>query len=398
MASSSSSSSSQLIIIYFFTCIFFASAKIATSNCYKSIFGFGDSLTDAGNLVHLYPPGRKPHMYFPPYGKTYFNRPTGRCSDGRLLIDLIAQYYGLPLPPPSKEARDGGNMQSGINFAVVGSRAMDAKFYEKRGIYDKVTNVSMWDQLDWFKQMLPYLCHNPSGCSKFLERSLFLLGEFGGNDYTHALLSGKNINEILPIIPSVVHTIVSGAHELVELGAKTIMVPSVLPLGCTSSYLTYYQSWNEEDYDELGCLIWPNHFATHHNQLLQRELHRLREINPHVNIIYADYYNAAMQLYRAPSKYGFLKGGLVTCCGAGGPYNFNPFAQCGNYPATSCEDPNQYINWDGYHLTEAAYKWMTKSLLEGPFTNPPINSFCPFDISEAQVSKNLESPKETFKI
>lgn len=80
-----------------------------------------------------------------------------------MIINITAQHYGLPLPPPSKEARDGGNMQSGINFAVVGSRAMDAKFYEKRGIYDTVTNVSMWDQLDWFKQMLPYLCHNPSG-------------------------------------------------------------------------------------------------------------------------------------------------------------------------------------------------------------------------------------------
>ncbi|XP_059301411.1 GDSL esterase/lipase At2g27360-like isoform X4 [Lycium ferocissimum] len=310
------SSFSQLTIIYFFACnifILLASARTCTS-CYTSIFGFGDSLTDAGNLIHLYPPDRKPHMYFPPYGKTYFNRPTGRCSDGRLLIDLI-------------------------------------------------------------------------GCKKFLESSLFLLGEFGGNDYTHSLLSGKNLNDILPIIPVVVQSIASGAHELVELGAKTIMVPSVLPFGCASSYLTYFESWNEDDYDEIGCLIWPNEFASYHNELLQKELHRLRELHPHVNIIYADYYNAAMQLYRAPRRYGFLEGALVACCGGGGPYNFNIFALCGIFPATSCEDPNQYVNWDGYHLTEAAYRWMTKSLLEGPFTYPPIKNLCPFGINEAQVSQ-----------
>lgn len=89
-----------------------------------------------------------------------------------------------------------------------------------------------------------------------------------------------------------------------ELGARTIIVPSVLPLGCSSSYLTNFESLNEEDYDELGCLIWPNELASYHNELLQKELHRLRELHPHVNIIYADYYNASMKIYRAPRKYG----------------------------------------------------------------------------------------------
>ncbi|XP_059298827.1 GDSL esterase/lipase At1g28610-like [Lycium ferocissimum] len=388
--------SCQPIIIYFLACNFFlclACARTCTSS-YTSIFGFGDSLTDAGNLVHLKPSGIKPRMYFPPYGETYFHRPTGRCSDGRLLIDLIAQHYGLPLPPPSIDARDGSNIQAGLNFAVVGSTAMDAQFYEKRGIY-KVNNVSMWNQLDWFKQMLPRLCDNPSGCKKYLESSLFLLGEFGGNDY-NALISGKNLDDVLPIISLVVQSIASAAHELVEVGAKTIMVPNLLPIGCAASYLTQFQNSSEEDYDEFGCLIWSNQFVSSHNELLQKELQRLRELHPHVHIIYADYYNAAMQLYRAPQKYGFSKGALVACCGGGGPYNFNASAQCGNFPATGCEDPNQYVNWDGAHLTEAAYRWITKSLLEGPFTYPPIKNLCHFDISEAQV---LQSPKiEPFKL
>lgn len=51
-----------------------------------------------------------------------------------------------------------------------------------------------------------------TGCKEFLESSLFLLGEFGGNDYTHALLSHKTLNDILPIIPLVAQSIASGAH------------------------------------------------------------------------------------------------------------------------------------------------------------------------------------------
>lgn len=84
---------------------------------------------------------------------------------------------------------------------------------------------------------------------------------------------------------------------------------------------------------------------------------------------------------------GFLKSVLVACCGGGGPYNFNVSAQCGTSQATSCEDPKQYVNWDGYHFSEAAYKWITKSLLEGLFSYPPMKNLCLFDVVEAQVSQ-----------
>lgn len=55
---------------------------------YSSLFSFGDSLTDTGNLLAA------GCLSFPsigqyPYGMTYFGRPTGRCSDGRLIVDFI---------------------------------------------------------------------------------------------------------------------------------------------------------------------------------------------------------------------------------------------------------------------------------------------------------------------
>ncbi|RWW32355.1 hypothetical protein GW17_00002957, partial [Ensete ventricosum] len=56
--------------------------------CYSTIFSFGDSLADTGNLIRVLghadcQAGR------PPYGMTYFHRPTGRFSDGRLIVDFI---------------------------------------------------------------------------------------------------------------------------------------------------------------------------------------------------------------------------------------------------------------------------------------------------------------------
>ena len=55
---------------------------------YTSMFSFGDSLTDTGNLLVSSPLSFTIVGRFP-YGMTYFHRPTGRCSDGRLVVDFL---------------------------------------------------------------------------------------------------------------------------------------------------------------------------------------------------------------------------------------------------------------------------------------------------------------------
>ena len=52
------------------------------------IYNFGDSISDTGNLCT----GGCPSwltMGQPPYGTSYFGRPTGRCSDGRLVVEAV---------------------------------------------------------------------------------------------------------------------------------------------------------------------------------------------------------------------------------------------------------------------------------------------------------------------
>jgi hypothetical protein len=57
---------------------------------YTSMFSFGDSLTDTGNLLAS---SQLPFTTVGrfPYGMTYFHRPTGRCSDGRLVVDFLGE-------------------------------------------------------------------------------------------------------------------------------------------------------------------------------------------------------------------------------------------------------------------------------------------------------------------
>jgi hypothetical protein len=55
---------------------------------YEAIFSFGDSLSDAGNLIADGIP-KSLTTARAPYGMTFFGRPTGRCSNGRLVVDFL---------------------------------------------------------------------------------------------------------------------------------------------------------------------------------------------------------------------------------------------------------------------------------------------------------------------
>ncbi|KAL3643498.1 hypothetical protein CASFOL_014313 [Castilleja foliolosa] len=370
------------MVIAYLIILILLKSSLATSKpvsgCFESIVSFGDSLADTGNQILLRPADDLPRSAHPPYGRTFFHRPTGRCSDGRLVIDFIAQSLGLPLLQPyvgGGEINGGRSFTKGVNFAVAGASALDYNFYENIGIHNKETNVSLGTQLDWLKQFLATI---PDG-RKYLQRSLVIMGEIGGNDYNHPIMQGDNLEMIQSLVPAVVDYIGSTIQELIKLGAKTMLVPGNFPIGCLPIYLTQFKaSSTGKDYDpKTGCLNWFNKFSRYHNKMLRKELKHIQQLNPHVVIIYADYYNVAMRFFLSPNEFGFTKGVLRACCGVGGPYNFNASTQCGISPATCCDDTSSFASWDGLHFTESAYKWITQGLLAGPYTIPQFKTICP---------------------
>lgn len=95
------------------------------------------------------------------------------------------------------------------------------------------------------------------------------------------------------------------SQKLIEFGGRNIVVAGNFPIGCISVYLSHFMSSNESDYNSTtGCINWLNEFSMYHNKQLEQELNRLKELYPNTIIIYANYYNAAMELFSSPSKYG----------------------------------------------------------------------------------------------
>ncbi|CAL4984425.1 unnamed protein product [Urochloa decumbens] len=334
-----------------------------------AIYSFGDSIADTGNLLREGPVGFFASIGSYPYGQT-IRKPTGRCSDGLLIIDYFAMALNLPLVSPYLDK--GADFAGGVNFAVAGATALDRAVLLQGGVMMPPASVPLSTQLDWFKSHLNATCGSQEDCAKKLSGALFLVGEIGGNDYNYGFFQGiRSIEAMKAYVPQVIKTVMDVAKEVIELGATQIIIPGNFPIGCSPSYLSLFSTSGTADLDDRGCLKTYNAFAQHHNEQLQAAIDDLRKANTDVTIIYADYYGAFLHLLDHASILGFDQGSLLqACCGAGGAYNFKMNLMCGAPGTSTCSDTARRVSWDGIHLTQQAYRAIVLSLLMEGFAQP----------------------------
>uniref|UniRef100_A0A453EEB1 GDSL esterase/lipase n=1 Tax=Aegilops tauschii subsp. strangulata TaxID=200361 RepID=A0A453EEB1_AEGTS len=329
----------------------------------ESIITFGDSFTDTGNaIVVLAEKSRFDPTVQPPYGMTFFGCPTGRYSNGRLIIDFIAEKLDLPFVPPFLS--HNGSFREGVNFAVAGATALNASFFRDIPLVGSfVLNTSSSVQLGWFESLKPSLCSPAQECPGFFHKTLFFMGEIGLNDYSFAIF-GMTLPQLRSMVPDVVKTIAAATEVTVaRQGAKTVVVPGIPPLGCMPPNLVFFPSNESAGYEpSTGCLKGLNDIARHHNSELQKALDKVRANHPNALVIYADFFTPVIEMVESPHKFGLTTDVLSCCCGGGGKYNFNISAGCGMPGATVCDDPSEYLYWDG-HFTEAAHRYIAKGWL-----------------------------------
>lgn len=187
-----------MFFLVFLFCLCGASAS--GSRYFTSMFSLGDSYIDTGNFVIMATPVVPVWVDKPPYGMTFFGRPTGRHSDGRVIIDFIgksrhlihsstrrrtllkfecmfdldsvptlqfpmvvAEEFGLPFLQVSLQV-SRSNVSHGVNFAVGGATAIDVDFFERSNLVQfKLLNNSLNVQLGWFEALKPWICNTTEG-------------------------------------------------------------------------------------------------------------------------------------------------------------------------------------------------------------------------------------------
>ncbi|XP_074374413.1 acetylajmalan esterase-like [Apium graveolens] len=299
------------------------------------IYNLGDSTSDVGNRVVEDPVN--PCLQ-PPYGMNFYQGPTGRCSDGMLIIDYTFCSAGLPLMDPYLQGNS--NFTHGVNFAVGGATALSFACNTSNAIH--------------FKDCSP-------GC---LKNALLMLGLIGSNDYNFALSMGQTIEDAQKLVPDVIEVIKDAVRRIISLGGAQIVIPGSFPMGCFPTTQVTFKTDIESAYDERHCLKDINDLLAIHNEYLQQAIITLQEENPTTTILYADYYNAYIWLLDNASQLGFdATTVLEGCCGNGGMSgSVFPTDVCGS-PIPSCPDPDRYINWDGIHMAGKAHYFLTNWLV-----------------------------------
>ncbi|XP_059650242.1 GDSL esterase/lipase At5g03980-like [Cornus florida] len=333
---------------------------------FDEIYQLGDSISDTGNLIREAPIGAALPFGRLPYGQNFFNNATGRCSNGLLMIDYFALASGLPYLNPYKNIE--ADFRHGVNFAVAGSTALSTLKLAAKNISSPVTASSLNVQLDWMSTHFKSTCHNNRDCVEKLKKSLFMVGEIGGNDYNYALFQRKSIEEVKTIVPNVVHAIKDAVRKVIHHGAIRVIVPGNFPIGCFPIYLTGFKTDDSAAYDEHYCLKALNDFSIYHNDHLQRAIEELKQEHPNAVIVYGDYYNSFKWLFQNAPYLGFnASTAQKACCGTGGDYNFDMTRMCGAPDVPVCAESNKFISWDGVHLTQEAYKFMAGKLIHDIF-------------------------------
>ncbi|KAL3683308.1 hypothetical protein R1sor_001330 [Riccia sorocarpa] len=366
---------------------------LVNGSCFPAIFNFGDSQSDTGG-IHAAFPSFTPAEYSP-YGNTYFQQPQFRYSDGRLLIDLITTGMGLPFLDPYLQSVTS-DFYHGANFATAGATVEPVTY-----LSPFYFNIQILQFMEFQKNVMAM--RNPKAGTlgrtsttirsaantyaekvhrlplpEFFNQALYTLC-IGGNDFTYYYTHGKTPQETEEYLPQVVDGLVQGIKRLYYAGGRNFLVWDQEPQGCLPYMLTLIQH-NKEDLDENGCLPRYNEVAKFYNNLLNQSLSQLRTELQDSTIVFFSTYQLRLELITNHQKHGF-KVVNKACCGVPNEYRHDLRVACGmsnvinneTFASVTCEEPSEYIIWDGVHTTEAANKYIAKEFFSGKYFYPKFD-------------------------
>ncbi|XP_002964442.2 GDSL esterase/lipase 6 [Selaginella moellendorffii] len=344
---------SAMAMVFLFVILCWIAGNGAAVAAARAMFVFGDSLVDAGTNVFI--AGVPNAANFDPYGETFFLKPTGRFSNGKIVPDFLAGLLGLALLPPF--LKPGSNFSQGANFASSGSEILDSTNNPDNDLIPLNAQVRQFQE--FVKRRKPRELSIPA--------SIFLLVT-GSNDLLGGYLLNGSAQQAFN--PQQYVDLLLGEYQksllaLHRSGARKIVITGIGPLGCTPSLRLLQEITN----NATGCLEESNELALAFNTKLAQLFQELTKNLTDAKIILVKPYDFFLDMINNGTKYGFEET-QKNCCGGGA---YNAMIPCGRDAPFLCHVPSKYLFWD-FHPTHQAARFISDQVWGGaPAFVEPLN-------------------------
>ncbi|XP_058201343.1 GDSL esterase/lipase At5g45670-like [Rhododendron vialii] len=327
--------------------------------CY---FIFGDSLVDNGNNNNIASLARANYL---PYGIDFPGGPTGRFSNGKTTVDVIAELLGFDdYIHPYSSAR-GQDILRGVNYASAAAGIRDETGQQLGA------RISMNGQVNNYKNTVSQvvdLLGDEDSAANYLSKCIYSLG-LGSNDYLNNYFMPDTYSTSRQYTPDQYADVLIQQYSqqiktLYQFGARKFVLIGVGQIGCSPNELA------QGSPDGSTCVQKINDANQLFNSRLRSLVDDLNNNNADAKFIYINAYGIFQDIIARPSSFGFR----VTnagCCGVGrnnGQITCLPFQ-------TPCPNRNEYIFWDAFHPGEAANIIIGRRSYsaESPFDSYPMD-------------------------
>ncbi|KAJ9690821.1 hypothetical protein PVL29_013130 [Vitis rotundifolia] len=306
--------------------------------CY---FIFGDSLVDNGNNNGIASLARANYL---PYGIDFPQGPTGRFSNGKTTVDVIAELLGFDnYIPPYSSAR-GDDILQGVNYASAAAGIRDETGQQLGG------RITMNGQLTNYQTTVSQVVNilgDEYTAANYLSKCIYSLG-LGSNDYLNNYFMPQYYSTSRQYTPEqyadvLIQQYAQQIRTLYNYGARKVVLIGVGQIGCSPNELA------QNSPDGTTCVERINYANRLFNDRLRSLVGELNNNFPDGRFIYINAYGIFQDLISSPSSYGF-KVTNAGCCGVGrnnGQITCLPLQ-------TPCQNRNEYLFWDAFHPGEAA--------------------------------------------
>ncbi|KAI6682596.1 hypothetical protein NL676_036477 [Syzygium grande] len=296
--------------------------------CY---FIFGDSLADDGNNNNL---STLAKSNYPPYGIDFPGGATGRFTNGRTSVDIIAQLLGFDKYIQPFSTASGDDILQGVNYAsgVAGIRDESG---EQQG--DRISlNRQLGNHLITVSRVEGILGRNASA---YLNECIYTVG-MGSNDY----INNYFMPDIYPT--SRMYTPEQYADVLIKqyqqqlktlylYGARKVAVIGLGLIGCTPAEIKRYGTNGSVCVDKI------NNAAILFNNRLQP---LVDEFNSNLSDAKFTYINMFAISTTGPGTAGLISN--ASCCNV-----VEELGTCVPFE-TPCSNRSSYVFYDDFHPTE----------------------------------------------